>query len=73
MINHYTPLPSQDLARATQALKQFGIAVSRIARRMRKQIEPFARLYLEMKRGPSIGRKRRSRRARGRARKQRHA
>jgi hypothetical protein len=73
MINHYTRLPSQDLARATQALKQFGISVSRIARRMRKQIEPFARLYLEMKRGPSIGRKRRSRRARGRARKQRHA
>jgi hypothetical protein len=57
--------------------------VGRIARQMRKQIEPFARLYeeltratqalkkfaiLEMKRGPAIGRKRRSRRARGRAR-----
>jgi len=68
MINHYTPLPGQDLARATQALKKFGITVGRIARRMRKQIEPYARLYLEMKRGPSIGRKRRSRRARGRAR-----
>jgi hypothetical protein len=67
MINH-SLLSHEELIRVHKIFKRFAITVSRIARRMRKQIEPFARLYLEMKRGPSIGRKRRSRRARGRAR-----
>jgi hypothetical protein len=65
MINH-SLLSHEELIRVHKIFKRFAITVGRIT--LTFKIEPFARLYLEMKRGPSIGRKRRSRRARGRAR-----
>jgi hypothetical protein len=63
MINHFPP-SHEELTRVHKAFKRLAMALGETARQMFN----FARLYLEMKRGPSIGRKRRSRRARGRAR-----
>jgi hypothetical protein len=51
-------------AELAAAFRRVGIA----ARRAAKAIEPLARLIIEAERGPSIGRKRRKRRARGRRR-----
>jgi hypothetical protein len=67
MTNH-NPLSHEELTRVHKAFKRLAIACGKTTRQMFKAIKPFTRLYLEMNRGPSIGRKRRSRRARGRAR-----
>lgn len=62
----------ESLTRATElcnlAFKKFGIIVASAANLIYKQIKPLALLYLEKKRGPSIGRKRRRRRTRGKSR-----
>ena len=67
MVNYSLP-SHEELTRVHKAFKRLAMVSGKTSRQMFKAIKPFARLYLEMKRGPAIGRKRRSRRARGRAR-----
>jgi hypothetical protein len=67
MTNH-NPLSHKELIRVHKRFKELAMFLGEIAHQMFKAIKPYARLYLEMQRGPAIGRKRRSRRARGRAR-----
>jgi hypothetical protein len=56
--------PNTAASALAEAFKPVGAA----ARRLRAVLLPMALLHLEMQRGPSIGRKRRARRARGRRR-----
>lgn len=65
---YFTPAGRQAITAMGQNLSRFLRAIGLAARRASAAMAPLAAALEQAQRGPTIGRKRRSRRARGRAR-----